>query len=657
MSAPTPRPVRTLLVANRGEIALRIQRTAHQRGLRTVAVFSDADAGSPHVAAATEAVRLPGTHPRDTYLRADALLDAAVRTGADAVHPGYGFLAEDAAFAAAVEAAGLVWVGPPPAVMDAMARKVEAKAFMAQVGLPTLPSAVVAPGDPLDAAAEAVGLPLLVKASAGGGGKGMRLVEHRADLADAVATAAREAESSFGDGTVFLERYLPAPRHVEVQVLGDRHGTVVHLGDRDCSVQRRHQKVLEEAPAPGLSDALRARMREAAVAAARELGYVGAGTFEFLVDGEDFWFLEVNARLQVEHGVTEAVTGLDLVALQLHVAEGHPLPFGQDEVRFEGHAVEGRLYAEDPATGWLPSTGPLHRFSPTSGPGVRWDVGVATGSTVTPHYDPMLAKAIAVGPTREIAAGRLAAALEGTVVHGVATNAPSLAAIARHPAFLAGPPTTAFLDQHPEVLAPADAAARTARHLVVAVATAVHRAPRRGGAAIAPPRWRNVPWAPARRAFTVGVEVVEVAYRVEGGAVLGAVGDHEVRVELAADDGEHVLVEVDGVRRTYLVERAGPSWHVHGPDGATTALEQPRFTPPGAAAAAGGLVAPVPGTVTRVLVAPGDPVEAGQVVAVLEAMKVEHQIRAPGPGTVDAVLVAPGDSVEAHAPLVRMAER
>ena len=655
MSDVPARPLRTLLVANRGEVALRVQRSAHALGLRTVAVHSDADAMAPHVTGATLAIRLPGTHPRDTYLRTDLLLAAAEAAGADAVHPGYGFLSEDADFAAAVQAAGLVWVGPPVAAMRAMSRKVEAKARMEGVGVPTLPSAVVAPGDDLAAAAAEVGFPLLVKASAGGGGKGMRLVEDPADLQAAVEAAGREAQASFGDGTVFLERYLPAPRHVEVQVLADHHGAVVHLGDRECSIQRRHQKVVEEAPAPGLSADLRARMTSAAVAGARELGYVGAGTFEFLVDGEEFWFLEMNTRLQVEHPVTEAVTGLDLVELQLLVAAGAPLPFTQDEVSCTGHAVEGRLYAEDPARGWLPSTGVLHRFQPAAGPGVRWDVGVVTGSEVSAHYDPLLAKVIGSGPTRAVAAARLAAALEGTVVHGVTTNAALLAAIARHPDFLAGATTTAFLAEHPELAEPADGTALRARHLAVAVATALARAPRRGAASIAPPGWRNVPGPPAQRTYVVDGEPVAVAYRVADGAVQATCDGHEAVCSVLALEGDRVHVEVDGVGRSYVVDVAGPSWHVHGPDGATTAVLAPRFVAPGAATAAGGLVAPVPGTVVHVLVAAGDEIEPGQVVAVLEAMKVEHQIRATAHGVVEEVLVQPGDSVEAHAPLLRVA--
>src|SRR5215475_952023 len=439
-----------LLVANRGEIARRVIRTCRDLGISPVAVYADPDADAPHVAEADVAVRLPGSAAAETYLRADLLLVAARRTRADAVHPGYGFLAENAGFAAAVLEAGLTWVGPPPDAIATMGSKVDAKRLLAAAGVPVLPT--WAPGEvPADA------YPVLVKAVAGGGGRGMRVVAGPSELDSAVESASREAAAGFGDGAVFVEPYLRSPRHVEVQVVADRHGGVVALGERECSVQRRHQKIVEEAPSPAVDPALRARLAAAAVTAAQEVGYVGAGTVEFLLDASgDPVFLEMNTRLQVEHPVTECVTGLDLVALQLAVAEGRPLPFAEAPPA-RGHAIEVRLYAEDPAADWRPSAGTLHRlavpgvtaeFAPLAADtGLRLDSGVADGTVVSAHYDPMLAKLIAWAPTREAAARRLAAALARAAVHGLVTNRDLLVRILRHPDFLAGRTDTGFLDR------------------------------------------------------------------------------------------------------------------------------------------------------------------------------------------------------------------
>jgi acetyl/propionyl-CoA carboxylase alpha subunit len=401
--------IRTLLVANRGEIAVRVLRTAHTMGIATVSVHSDPDADAPHVRLADTAVRLPGATPTETYLRGDLLIDAARATGADAVHPGYGFLSENAGFARACTAAGLVFVGPSPGTIAAMGSKVEARALMEAAGVPVLPGATVTEGSDLAAVAATIGFPLLVKAAFGGGGRGMRVVRSADRLADAVAGARREAASAFGDGTVFLERLVVDPRHVEVQILGDASGEVVHLFERECSVQRRYQKIVEECPSPAVDDALRAELGATAVAAGRAIGYTGAGTVEFVLDREGrFSFLEVNTRLQVEHPVTELVTGLDLVELQLRLAEGEPLPPEVTGARIGGHAIEARLYAEDVPAGFRPATGVLHRVRIPDPPGVRVDSGVADGSVVGPHYDPMLAKVVAHGRTRREAARRLA---------------------------------------------------------------------------------------------------------------------------------------------------------------------------------------------------------------------------------------------------------
>ncbi|HET6664591.1 MAG TPA: biotin carboxylase N-terminal domain-containing protein, partial [Acidimicrobiales bacterium] len=442
---------RNVLVANRGEIARRVFRTCRRLGIGTVAVFSDADADAPHVRDADAAVHLPGTASADTYLRGDLIIEAAQRSGADAIHPGYGFLSEDASFAAAVIAAGLTWIGPPAAAIDAMGSKLAAKARMAAAGVPVLPGGDVTGLDDgaLLTLAEPTGYPVLIKASAGGGGRGMRLVGDAGELLDAVVSAQREAASAFGDGTVFVERYVQQPRHVEVQVIADAHGTVVDLFERECSIQRRHQKIVEEAPSPAVDDDLRRRMGKAAVAAAAEVGYIGAGTVEFVLtpDGT-FAFLEMNTRLQVEHPVTEEIAGLDLVEVQLRVAAGEPLGPEVIDAEIDGHAIEVRLYAEDPAAAYRPSTGTVERFDVPGAEGIRVESGVDDGSSVSPHYDPMLAKVIAWAPTRREAAARLSSALRRSLIHGVTTNRDLLVAVLEHPEFLAGATDTGFLDRN-----------------------------------------------------------------------------------------------------------------------------------------------------------------------------------------------------------------
>jgi propionyl-CoA carboxylase alpha chain len=648
-------PPRSVLVANRGEIARRIFATCRRLGIGTVAVYSDADAASPHVLEADAAVHLPGVAPADTYLRADLLVDAARRAGADAVHPGYGFLSEDAGFARAVLAAGLTWVGPPPEAIEAMGSKLAAKARMAAAGVPVLPGGDVTGLDDgaLRAVADQAGYPVLVKASAGGGGRGMRLVETPDQLVDAVASAGREAASAFGDGTVFLERYVVAPRHVEVQVLADVHGNVVHLFERDCSIQRRHQKIVEESPSPAVDDDLRARLGDAAVTAAREVGYVGAGTVEMVLapDGT-FAFLEMNTRLQVEHPVTEAVTGLDLVEWQLRVAGGEPLGPSVTEARVDGHAIEVRLYAEDPADGYRPATGTLHRFEVPALEGIRVDSGVVDGSVVGPHYDPMIAKVVAWAPTRAEAARRLGAALAGARIHGVVTNRDLLVAILGHPEFLDGRTDTAFLERH-------DPAALTATrrgddvvrlHAVAAAAAAL--AGQRAAAttwAHAPAGWRNVRSQPHRTTFAIG----------ERELVVDLTPGRDSRPEALAVDGDPVAVTVDaagpaeatltsdGVARRFAVLATDTTVDVDSPLGSTAFTIVPRFTESGDALATGSLVAPMPGAVVRVEVTEGDEVAAGDLLLVLEAMKMEHPVLAPAAGTVTSLAVAAGQQVDA----------
>jgi propionyl-CoA carboxylase alpha chain len=650
-----------VLVANRGEIARRVFRTCRAMGLSTVAVFSDADAEMPHVREADVAVRLPGSAPAETYLRADLVVDAARRAGADAVHPGYGFLSEDAGFARAVLDAGLVWIGPPPDAVEAMGSKLGAKALMEKAGVPVLPGADVTglTGDEVTAEAERIGYPVLVKASAGGGGRGMRIVRDPAELADAVTGAQREAEQAFGDGTVFLERYVDRPRHVEVQVMADTHGEVVALFERDCSIQRRHQKVVEEAPSPAVDDALRTRLCDAAVAAARAVGYTGAGTVEFVLspDGEPA-FLEMNTRLQVEHPVTELVTGLDLVRLQLLVAMGLPLPPEVGAARLTGHAVEARLYAENPVRGFLPATGTLHRFEVASGPGVRVDSGVETGSVVGMHYDAMLAKVVAHGATREEASARLADALARARLHGVTTNRDLLVRVLRSEAWATGDVDTGFFERHDPAQLGRPLADDDAVRLHAAAAALAASAARRADALPAVPAgWRNVPSAPQRTTYAVGAREVAVAYAFRRSSVtLQVDGDDLGAVQVHEAHADAVDLEVDGVRRRYDVSLGGGAVFVDSELGTTELRELDRYPEPGSGLAAGSLTAPMPGTVVRVDAAKGAAVSAGAVLLVLEAMKMEHVVKAPVDGTVDEIHVTPGQQVDAGSVLVVLSE-
>ncbi|GAA4782559.1 biotin carboxylase N-terminal domain-containing protein [Actinomycetospora chlora] len=648
-----------LLVANRGEIAERVIRSARALDVATVAVFSDPDADAPFVTLADEAVHLPGAAPAETYLRAEAIVAAAVATGADAVHPGYGFLSENAGFARRCADAGLVFVGPPVAAIEAMGSKIAAKELMARAGVPVLPGAVVdddrLAADPqaLRAMAEEIGFPVLVKAAFGGGGRGMRIVHDADEVADAVAGARREAASAFGDGTVFLERFVEDPRHVEVQILGDTHGTVVHLFERECSIQRRYQKIVEEAPSPAVDAALREELGRAAVAAGEAIGYTGAGTVEFVLSATgEFFFLEVNTRLQVEHPVTEEVTGLDLVALQLQVAEGEPLPPEVLGATLHGHAIEARLYAEDPAHDYRPGSGTLHRFAVPELPGVRVDSGVRSGSVVGTHYDPMLAKVIAHGATRGQAARRLARALAEARIHGLVTNRDLLVGILREPEFLAGRTDTGYLTRHgPARLAagpaPRAAAARRVHALAAALADRAGRRADPPAQRPVPSGWRNVVSAPQVATFLLGEEEVVVAYRrTRTGWWASVDGEPVTGLLVHAATADAVDLEVDGVRRTVALHRVGATVHGDSPLGATELVDVERLPVPGTEAAPGSLFAPMPGTVVRVLAEPGQAVAAGTTVLVFEAMKMEHQVKAPVDGVVADLLVALGDTVD-----------
>ncbi|MEU7972597.1 biotin carboxylase N-terminal domain-containing protein [Micromonospora sp. NPDC049089] len=658
--------INRLLVANRGEIARRVFATCRAVGVQTVAVHSDADADAPFVAEADQAVRLPGRTPAETYLRVDLILDAARRSGADAVHPGYGFLAENAEFAAAVTDAGLTWVGPPAKVIAAMGDKLAAKALLAEAGVPMLPS-----WTDTDRITD---FPVLVKASAGGGGRGMRIVRTADELAEAVASARREAAAAFGDGTVFIERYVERGRHVEVQIFGDAHGRVVALGDRECSIQRRHQKIVEEAPAV-VPDRVRTALHEAAVAAGRAVDYLGAGTVEFLLaPGGEFFFLEMNTRLQVEHPVTELCTGLDLVGLQLLVAEGEPLPAALPASA--GHAIEVRLCAEDAAAGWRPATGSLHRFSVgdvatefggLAGPGLRLDSGVLAGSVVGVHYDSMLAKLVAWGRTRAEATRLLASALARAELHGVTTNRDLLVRVLRSPAFAAVEIDTGFLDRHPEVftpLLPADRLPVTA--LAAALATAAQRRATAPVLSGLPSGWRNVPAVPQTTRFLgPDGDEIEIRYRLDR---VGRLADwsstsaaqesaERPTVALVEATADRAVLDVDGVRRAYRVHRVGSAVFVDGPDGAASLAELPRLPLPTTAVAAGSLLAPLPGVVTRVHVEVGQRVSAGDPLLTLEAMKLEHPVLAPIDGVVAELPVPTGGQVKTGAVLAVVDEK
>jgi propionyl-CoA carboxylase alpha chain len=632
----------TLLVANRGEIARRVMRGARGMGIRCVAVYVDADADAPFVGEADESVRLPSS-----YLDGKAILEAALATGASAIHPGYGFLSENAGFAKDVAAAGLTWVGPSPEAIERMGDKITAKALAEEADVSTLPGSE----DLSDAAS--VGFPLLVKAAAGGGGKGMRMVESPDALEEAIAAAKREAASGFGDDRVFLERYVSRARHIEIQILGDAHGNLVHLGERECSIQRRHQKILEESPSPRVDPTLRDRMGSAAIRLASALGYQSAGTVEFLVDDEtgEFFFLEVNTRLQVEHPVTEAVTGIDLVHEQLRIARGEPLGYSQNEVSFRGAAIEARLYAEDPANDFLPATGTLFAFEPAENPPVRWDSGVVAGSVVGTDFDPMLAKVIAWGETREDAAGRLALALERAHLGGVVTNRDFLVATLRSPEFLAGDTTTDFIERvdPPRSLALAPEELERAARIAALWLQGMNRA----AASVlgtAPSGWRNARLPDQEVVFSRGDEQLTVCYSAQrdGRFRLGD-GTH---ARVHAWSSEAIDVEIDGRRSTSRVTRRGDRFVVHIPRGDVELILQPRFKPPGAEASVGGFVAQMPGKVIDLRVQVGDAVHAGDTLLVLEAMKMEHPMTAMEDGVVTEVRVAQGDQVEGGALLL-----
>jgi propionyl-CoA carboxylase alpha chain len=642
-------PLQQVLVANRGEIARRVIRGAHDAGLEAVAVYAADDADSPHVGEADAAVRLRGSALAETYLNTDALIAAAHVAGADALHPGYGFLSENPALADACEEAGLVWVGPTPAAMRVMGHKTRAKETVAAAGVPVLPSVVLREGmadDEVLACAASVGFPLLVKASAGGGGRGMRLVEAPEDLTDSVAAARREAAAAFGSDEVFLERYLRSPRHVEVQVIGDEDGTILHLYDRECSVQRRHQKVIEEAPAILVDSATRAGMWRAATVAAAAVGYHGVGTVEFLVDGPEFFFLEMNTRLQVEHGVTELVTGLDLVGLQFSVAAGRPLPFSQAEVTSSGHAIEVRLCAERPSEDYRPTPGEAGHVRWPEGPGIRVDAAIESGSRVSPTYDSLVAKVMAWADSRASARARLARALGSLELDGLETNRSLLAAVLADDAFVNGDFGVDFLDARPDLRVARLSDETRYRHAAAAAFALLQARATQSLVPVPAAGWRNVGVALHIDEFTDSVGTLEVrAPSLDGPASLRRQGEW-VDIGRATVSDERVDLTSEGIRRRYSVRVSPHAAEVSGPEGQSSFARRGEDDPDDQRGLAGECRAPLPGAIAKILVTEGDAVVEGDALAVLEAMKMEHTLRAAGAGTVREILVEVGQQVD-----------
>lgn len=641
-----------LLIANRGEIAVRVIHTAKALGYRTVTVYSEADANALHVQEADEAVCIGPAQVTASYLNADAILEAARKTGADCIHPGYGFLSENAGFANACKAAGLVFVGPPSEAIELMGSKRRSKIAMQEAGVPVVPGyeGSNATDEELIDAATNIGYPLMIKASAGGGGRGMRLVQEESELADNIQRARSEAKQAFGDDELILEKAVVEPRHVEIQVFADRHGNAVYLGERDCSVQRRHQKVVEEAPSPFITPDLRAAMGDAAVKAALACSYEGAGTVEFLVDQDrNFYFLEMNTRLQVEHPVTELITGQDLVAWQLNVAEGHPLPLTQNQIELNGHAIEVRLYAEDPANDFTPQTGPLLIFQPAEGEGLRFDTGVRSGDSITAHYDPMLAKVIAWGTNRDEARRRLIRALEDTLVFGVTTNRHFLSRVIADETFGAGAATTAFLQQSFSEDSSLQPQRPELRELALAASVFNHNPS--GQTA-----WSNAPATRTPMKLTIGDHTYELLVTHTGNHLSLVLGDDRYDVVVEHLQSDRLSIIDNGVRQhchyhrdgdALYFQARGQSWAVHD------VTHQPAA---GACGSGSGRVqAAMDGAIIDVLVAPGQPVRQGETLVVLEAMKMEHPVRADRDGIVRQVLAHKGDQVKRSQLLVEIA--
>ena len=651
-------PIKKLLVANRGEIARRIMRTAHDMGISTVAIFAEGDARAPFVNEADTAIFLEGRTSTETYLDVEKVINACKRSGADAVHPGYGFLSENEGFAQAIIDAGIKWIGPSPEVIGLMGDKLSAKNLMTEAGVPTLPAIEIT--DKLDVlkAADEIGYPVLVKASAGGGGRGMRIVETKEDLEAAVEGAKREALNSFGDDTVFLEKWLDVSRHVEIQILGDTHGNLVHCFERECSIQRRHQKIIEEAPSPAVTEDIRERMGAAAIAAAKKLGYSSAGTVEFLLSGNEFWFLEVNARLQVEHPVTEEIIGKDLVREQIRVAEGEPLSFSQEELSIDGHAIEARLYAENPEKNFLPSPGPVIAWEPSTIGRARFDSGVETGSIITTEFDPMIAKVTVHAPTRREAAARLARVLETTRIQGLTTNRDFLVNTLRTDEYISGDTTTDFIERvNPDRVIPKDQEALQSAAIAIAIESQAKRRANakinkriRGG-------WRNSTMPDEELTLEAYGEEIKLRYKSNRDNSFNFSFEETSHVVTVIDSGYgSVEIDIDGQRSQYTLDKIGEEWLVHSTFCDFEFKELPRYPISSSDEFGGGLVAPMPGAILSIDIKPGDTVKKGDVLVILEAMKMEHRITAPRDGIVGSVQTEVGEQVENEQLLVTLEE-
>ena len=651
-------PIKKLLVANRGEIARRIMRTAHDMGISTVAIFAEGDARAPFVNEADTAIFLEGRTSTETYLDVEKVINACKRSGADAVHPGYGFLSENEGFAQAIIDAGIKWIGPSPEVIGLMGDKLSAKNLMTEAGVPTLPAIEIT--DKLDVlkAADEIGYPVLVKASAGGGGRGMRIVETKEDLEAAVEGAKREALNSFGDDTVFLEKWLDVSRHVEIQILGDTHGNLVHCFERECSIQRRHQKIIEEAPSPAVTEDIRERMGAAAIAAAKKLGYSSAGTVEFLLSGDEFWFLEVNARLQVEHPVTEEIIGKDLVREQIRVAEGEALSFNQEELSIEGHAIEARLYAENPEKNFLPSPGPVIAWEPSTIGRARFDSGVETGSIITTEFDPMIAKVTVHAPTRREAAARLARVLETTRIQGLTTNRDFLVNTLRTDEYISGDTTTDFIERvNPDRVITKDQEALQSAAIAIAIESQAKRRANakinkriRGG-------WRNSTMPDEELTLEAYGEEIKLRYKSNRDNSFNFSFEETSHVVTVIDSGRgSVEIDIDGQRSQYTLDKIGEEWLVHSTFCDFEFKELPRYPISSSDDFGGGLVAPMPGAILSIDIKPGDTVKKGDVLVILEAMKMEHRITAPRDGIVGSVQTEVGEQVENEQLLVTLEE-
>jgi len=651
--------IRTLLIANRGEIARRIIVTCRSLGIRTVAVFSDADSDARHVSEADEAVHIGAARAADSYLNTTNIIAAALRTGAEAIHPGYGFLAENADFAQAVTDAGVVFIGPGVESIRLGADKQAARELMAGVGVPVLPGVSLHEEDIAALTMEDLEFPLLVKAAAGGGGRGMRRVNTATELPAAIAGARREAESAFGDGRLYVEELVVGARHVEVQVLGDSQGNIVHLGERECTIQRRYQKLIEESPSPSIDHGLREEILRTAIQCAQTIEYVGAGTVEFVIDQQDrFYFIEFNTRLQVEHTVTEVVTGLDIVALQIRIAQGAALPSQGDLAAPVGHSIEARVYAEDTTSGFLPQAGTIHHVAALDLPGIRIDSAVAGGESVGTEYDSLLMKVVSHGDSRAEATARLRGALKNLVIHGPPTNVPLLVAAISSEDFSAAAVTTGWLEENLEGLVHSPDAAATRLDMIAAAHVAQYR--RRASAttmASIPSGWRNVPTAPQSQDFTTrNGQTVTVTYTINGSALAATVGSVAITGRIESIGSTSVTITSDGLRRTFKVTRYGSDIFVDGTNGPTALTHLPRHAAPTVAAPAGALIAPLPGRIVEVYVGVGDTVIAGETLVTIEAMKLEHRVVAPAPGTVTSIAVEVGDQVTREMPLLQIEE-